>query len=255
MKNKFTILGCGSSLGSPWITSYTGKLKKNSKNQRTRCCAHIQKGNLSVLIDTSPDIKHQFLKNKIKTLDSIIYTHEHADQTAGIFEMRPFYWKNKSKIPIYGSSRTIKALKKSYKFCFVNKHGYKPIMKANIINKNFSIKKGENKLYIKSFEVNHGLINATGYVMEKIGYLSDCNNVPKKNLIYLKNLDYLIIDCLKIDKHPSHFNFESAMDLIDLIRPKKAILTNLHTDLDYFKLKNKLPSNIIPAYDGLSFSF
>ena len=116
MKNKFTILGCGSSLGSPWITSYTGKLKKNSKNQRTRCCAHIQKGNLSVLIDTSPDIKHQFLKNKIKTLDSIIYTHEHADQTAGIFEMRPFYWKNKSKIPIYGSLRTIKALKKSYKF-------------------------------------------------------------------------------------------------------------------------------------------
>ena len=113
MKNKFTILGCGSSLGSPWITSYTGKLKKNSKNQRTRCCAHIQKGNLSVLIDTSPDIKHQFLKNKIKTLDSIIYTHEHADQTAGIFEMRPFYWKNKSKIPIYGSSRTIKALKKA----------------------------------------------------------------------------------------------------------------------------------------------
>ncbi len=233
MKNKFTILGCGSSLGSPWITSYT----------------------LSVLIDTSPDIKHQFLKNKIKTLDSIIYTHEHADQTAGIFEMRPFYWKNKSKIPIYGSSRTIKALKKSYEFCFVNKHGYKPIMKANIINKNFSIKKGENKLYIKSFEVNHGLINATGYVMEKIGYLSDCNNVPKKNLIYLKNLDYLIVDCLKIDKHPSHFNFESAIDLIDLIKPKKAILTNLHTDLDYFKLKNKLPSNIIPAYDGLSFSF
>ena len=91
--------------------------------------------------------------------------------------------------------------------------------------------------------------------MEKIGYLSDCNNVPKKNLIYLKNLDYLIVDCLKIDKHPSHFNFESAMDLINLIRPKKAILTNLHTDLDYFELKNKLPSNIIPAYDGLSFSF
>ena len=128
-------------------------------------------------------------------------------------------------------------------------------MKANIINKNFSIRKGVNKLSIKSFEVNHGLINATGYVMEKIGYLSDCNNVPKKNLTYLKNLDYLIVDCLKIDKHPSHFNFESAMDLINLIRPKKAILTNLHTDLDYFELKNKLPRNIIPAYDGLSFSF
>ena len=111
MSNKFTILGCGSSLGSPWITGYTGKLKKNSKNLRTRCCAHFQKGILSVLIDTSPDIKYQFLKNKITNLDSIIYTHEHTDQTAGIFEMRPFYWKNKSKIPIYGSRNTIKALK------------------------------------------------------------------------------------------------------------------------------------------------
>ena len=97
MKNKFTILGCGSSLGSPWITNYSAKLKKNPKNIRTRCCAHIQKGDLSILIDTSPDIKYQFLNNNIKSLDAIIYTHEHADQTTGIFEMRPFYWKNNNK--------------------------------------------------------------------------------------------------------------------------------------------------------------
>ena len=255
MKNRFTILGCGSSLGSPWITNYTGNLKMNSKNQRTRCCAHIQKGNLSVLIDTSPDIKYQFLKNKITKLDSIIYTHEHADQTAGIFEMRPFYWKNKSKIPIYGSSRTIKALKKSYKFCFIEKQGYKPIMKANIIKKNFLIKKNGSKLSIKAFDVDHGMIKATGYVMEKIGYISDCHNVPSKNIKYLKNLDYLILDCLKIDKHPSHFNLDSALNLINLTKPKKSILTNLHTDLDYYKLKDLLPNNVFPAYDGLSFNF
>ncbi len=255
MKNKFTILGCGSSLGSPWITNYSGKLKKSSKNERTRCCAHIQKGNLSVLIDTSPDIKYQFLRNKINSLDSILYTHEHADQTSGIFEMRPFFWKNKSKIPIYGSLRTIKALKKSYMYCFVHRYGYVPIMKPNVINKNFVIKKGKNKLNIKAFDVNHGQINATCYVMEKIAYLSDCNNVPKKNLIYLKNLDFLIVDCLKIDEHPSHFNLKSALKLINLIKPKKSILTNLHTDLDYFKLKKKLPKNVIPAYDGLNFSF
>tara|TARA_B100000963_G_scaffold321667_1_gene305204 strand:+ start:3139 stop:3906 length:768 start_codon:yes stop_codon:yes gene_type:complete len=255
LKNKFTILGCGSSLGSPWITNYNGKLKKDTKNLRTRCCAHIQKGDLSVLIDTSPDIKYQFLKNRIKKLDSIIYTHEHADQTAGIFEMRPFFWMNKSRIPIYGSNRTIKALKKSYRYCFVEEQGYKPIMKANIIKKNFLIKKKNSSLYIKSFEVNHGQINATGYVMEKIAYISDCNKVPEKNLKYLKNLNYLILDCLKINKHPSHLNLESALNLIDITNPKKAILTNLHTDLDYFKLKKKLPKNILPAYDGLSFSF
>ena len=110
MKNKFTILGCGSSLGSPWITNYKAKLKDDPKNMRTRCCAHIQKGDLSILIDTSPDIKQQFLKNNIKSLDAIIYTHEHADQTTGIFEMRPFYWKNNKEIPVYGSARTIKNL-------------------------------------------------------------------------------------------------------------------------------------------------
>ena len=255
MKNRFTILGCGSSLGSPWITNFKGNLKKNIKNIRTRCCAHIQKGNLSVLIDTSPDIKYQFLKNKIRNLDSIIYTHEHADQTAGIFEMRPFYWQNKSKIPIYGSRRTIKALKKSYSFCFVEKQGYKPIMKAKIINKDFSIKKNNTKLSIKAFNVNHGLIQSTGYVMEKIAYISDCNKIPQKNLKYLNNLNYLILDCLKINKHPSHFNLDEALRLINLTKPKKAILTNLHTDLDYFEIKKKLPKNVIPAYDGLSFKY
>ena len=255
MKNKFTILGCGSSLGSPWITNYSAKLKKNAKNIRTRCCAHIQKGDLSILIDTSPDIKHQFLTNNIKSLDAIIYTHEHADQTVGIFEMRPFYWKNKEKIPVYGSNRTIKSLKRTYTFCFSEKHGYKPIMKANIIKNKFKIRKKKDKLNIESFDVTHGLIKATGYLFDKIAYISDCNRISKKISKKLMNLDFLIIDCLRKNKHPSHFNYEDAMNFIKLVKPKKAILTNLHIDLDYFELKKKLPKNIIPAYDGLNFNF
>ena len=255
MKNKFTILGCGSSLGSPWITNYSAKLKKNEKNIRTRCCAHIQKGNLSVLIDTSPDIKNQFLKNKIKTLDAIMYTHEHADQTTGIFEMRPFFWKNKKKIPIYGSPRTIKELKDKYSFCFKQKDGYKPIMKANIIRKKFEIFNKNFKIEIEPFDVTHGLIKATGYLFDNIAYISDCNKISYKVLKKLVNLDYLIIDCLRKDKHPSHFNYEDAMNIIQLVKPKKTILTNLHVDLDYFVLKKKLPKNIIPAYDGLNFNF
>ena len=255
MKNKFTILGCGSSLGSPWITNYSAKLKKNAKNIRTRCCAHIQKGDLSILIDTSPDIKHQFLINNIKSLDAIIYTHEHADQTVGIFEMRPFYWKNKKKIPVYGSNRTIKSLKSKYTFCFSPKHGYKPIMEANIIKNNFKIRKKKHKLNIESFDVMHGMIKATGYLFDKIAYISDCNGISNKVSKKLMNLDFLIIDCLRKDKHPSHFNYDDAINFIRLVKPKKAILTNLHVDLDYFELKKKLPKNIIPAYDGLNFNF
>ena len=180
MKNKFTILGCGSSLGSPWITNYSAKLKKNPKNIRTRCCAHIQKGDLSVLIDTSPDIKNQFLKNRIKSLDAIIYTHEHADQTTGIFEMRPFYWKNKKKIPVYASLRTIKELKDKYTFCFKRRHGYKPIMKANIVKKKFQISNKGQTIKIEPFEVIHGMIKATGYLFEKIAYISDCSEISNK---------------------------------------------------------------------------
>ena len=255
MTNKFTILGCGSSLGSPWITNYSARLKKNSKNIRTRCCAHIQKGDLSVLIDTSPDIKNQFLKNKIKTLDAIIYTHEHADQTTGIFEMRPFFWKNKKKIPIYGSARTIKELKDKYTFCFKQKDGYKPIMKANIVKKKFKIFNKNFNIEIEPFDVKHGMIKATGYLFDKIAYISDCNKINYTVLKKLMNLDFLIIDCLRKDKHPSHFNYDDAIDLIKFIKPRKTILTNLHVDLDYFVLKKKLPKNIIPAFDGLSFNF
>ena len=255
MKNKFTILGCGSSLGAPWINNYNGKLKKNTKNIRTRCCAHIQKGNLSVLIDTSPDIKYQFLKNKINSLDAIIYTHEHADQTSGIFEMRPFFWKNKKKIPVYASSRTIKELRNKYTFIFSPRHGYKPIMEANSVKKKFTIKKDGTILNIEEFDVTHGMIKATGFVFDKIAYISDCNKISNKALNKLKNLNFLIIDCLRKDKHPSHFNYNDALDLIKKVNPKKSILTNLHVDLDYFKLKKKLPKNIIPAYDGLSFNF
>jgi len=253
--NKFTILGCGSSLGSPWITNYSAKLKKNSKNIRTRCCAHIQKGNLSILIDTSPDIKSQFLNNKIRSLDAIIYTHEHADQTSGIFEMRPFFWKNKKKIPVYASSRTIKELKDKYTFCFSKRHGYKPIMKANTIKKKFLIKKDNTQLFVDAFEVEHGMIKSTGYRFDDIAYISDCNKISNSVSKKLLNLKYLIIDCLRKEKHPSHFNFDDALSFIKLVKPQKAILTNLHVDMDYFDLKRKLPKNIIPAFDGLNINF
>ena len=255
MKNKFTILGCGSSLGSPWITNYRGKLNNTSKNIRTRCCAHIFYKGLSIAIDTSPDIKHQFLKNKIRSLDAIMYTHDHSDQTSGIFEMRPFFWKNKKKIPVYGSKRTINSLVKKYTFCFKPRFGYKPIMTPKIIKNKFIISIKKKKLKVKGFEVIHGLIKATGFLFNNIAYVSDCNKIPKISYKNLENLNFLIIDCLKLDKHPSHFNFDEALQLSKIVKPKKTILTNLHTDLDYFKLKKELPKNIVPAYDGLSFNF
>ena len=256
MKNRFTILGCGSSLGAPWITNNWGKLnKKNKKNIRTRCCAHIQYKNISILIDTSPDIKEQFRTNKINSVDAVIYTHEHADQTVGIFELRPFFWKNKKKIPVYGSNKTIRSLKQNYTFCFKPKSGYKPIMTTHIFKSNFNINKNKNSLKIRAIELQHGKIKANGFIFNKIAYLSDCNKIANKSLKYLKNLNNLIIDCLRRDPHPSHFHLDETIKIARILKAKKTILTNLHVDLDYAILKKELPNNIIPAYDGLNFSF
>ena len=256
MKNKFTILGCGSSLGAPWITNHWGNLNKNNKkNMRTRYCAHIQYQNISVLIDTSPDIKEQIKKNNIKNIDAVIYTHEHADQTVGIFELRPFFWKNKKKIPVYGSKRTTKLLREKYTFCFSPRSGYQPIMSSHIFKEHFKINKNRNSLKVHALELQHGMIKANGFVFNKVAYLSDCNKIPKKSFNYLKNLNYLIIDCLRNKPHPSHFHFEETLKIAKKLNAKKTVLTNLHVDLDYSSLKRKLPKNIIPAYDGLSFNF
>jgi len=256
LKNKFTILGCGSSLGSPWINNYWGNCdKKNKKNLRTRCCAHVQYKNMSILIDTSPDLKTQFWHSNITNVDAVIYTHEHADQISGIFELRPFFWKNKKKIDIYGSKKTIKELKIKYDFCFKAKQGYIPIAKEHVIKNNFFIKKGNTKIKIISFEVQHGLIKATAYIINKTAYLSDCSNIPVKSKNLLRNLDYLVIDCLRIKPHPGHFNLDAAISTSKELNPKKTILTNLHVELDYKTLKKILPSNITPAFVGMSFNF
>ena len=256
MRNKFTILGCGSSLGTPWITNYWGSCdKKNKKNIRTRSGAHFLYKNMSILIDTSPDLKAQFQKNNIKNVDSVIYTHEHADQTFGIFELRPFFWKNNKKIDIYGSKRTIKQLRNKFDFCFKKKQGYVPILKSNIIKDSFFLEKKNISLKIDSFEVQHGQIKSTAYIFNKIAYLSDCSDIPDKYAYKLFNLDYLIIDCLRKKKHPGHFNYSTAIYLAKKFKAKKTILTNLHGDLDYNNLIKKLPSNIIPAFDGLNFNF
>ena len=250
---KITILGCGSSLGSPWITNYWGKLnKKNKLNFRTRCSAHIKKGSLSVLIDTSPDIKKQVLDNKIKNIDYVLYTHEHADQTSGIFELRPFFWKNKKPINIYANKKCLKLIKEKYDYCFYGGEGYIPIIKSNLLKKRFVLKKKNNQIKFKSFLINHGHIKASAFVFDNVAYLSDCNGINKRDYKDLSNLKYLIIDCLKINPHPSHFNLDQAIKVSNLLKPKKTILTNLHTDLDYNFLKKNLPKHIRPAYDGLS---
>ena len=255
-KNKIIILGSGSSMGVPRIDGYWGRVdKKNLKNNRTRCSIYINHNNLNILIDTSPDIRAQLLKNKIKKINNIIYTHDHADQTHGINELRPFYWKNKKKINIYSNKETAKTLYKSFTYLFKKKSKfYDPILKINIIKNEFFIGKKKNKLIFKPVLVNHGDTKAYGYIFKKIAYISDCSSISKIEINKLNKLNILIIDCLKFKKHKTHLNYNEAIKYIKILKPKKTILTNLHSDIDYKKLKNKLVkinNNIVPAYDGM----
>jgi len=226
-------------------------IEKIKKNIRTRCSSIIMKGNNSVLIDTSPDIKKQFLDNSIKKISSVIFTHEHADQTNGLFELRPFFWKYRKKINIYANKNTLKHLKKRQDYLFKKISVYPPIVKANLIRNKFTLGKFNEKVDFITISAKHGLTKSIIYIFEKTAYISDANDLSIIKRKELLDLNHIVIDCLKFKKHPSHFNLDEALYINNVLKPKKMILTNLHYELDYNYLLKNLPKNVTPAYDGL----
>jgi len=247
-------MGTGSSMGVPRADGFFGNCDPNNiKNYRTRCSALISFNKTNTLIDTSPDLRHQLLSEKINSIDNILYTHFHADQTHGINDMRIFYLKNKKKIPVYCDKLTAKYLSSNFSYCFINNYDYPPILKLMTLKKKFFLGTSKKNIKIRAIPVKHGLINSIAYIVnDKLAYASDANELYKKDLKHFKNLKYLIIDCLRFKKHPSHFNLEDIIKLTYITKPKKTILTNLHSDFDYIKLLRILPSNIIPGYDGFN---
>ena len=256
MSIKFTILGCGYSMGVPRIDGYFGKCNpKNKKNYRTRCSALITSSDFNILIDTSPDIKFQLIKNKVKNIDKVFYTHAHADQTHGINDLRVFYLKNKKKIPVFADKNTNNYLIKAFKYCFKDTSEYPPILKMNKLKKINKFNVNGKKIYLKSIPVQHGKIDSICYIINnKCAYASDISKIYKKDLKQFYNLKYFIVDCLRYSKHPAHFSLNEVLDLVKILKPKKTVLTNLHSDLDYNYLLKKLPNNVIPAHDGITLS-
>ena len=253
MKNKFTILGCGSSLGSPWITNYSAKLKKNSKNIRTRCCAHIQKGDLSILIDTSPDIRNQFLKNKIKSLDAIVYTHEHADHVHGIDDLRMIFFNMRKRINVWADTKTQEALLQKFGYTFIQAEGspYPPILEMSTINGQFSIGGPGGEITFNPFEVQHGTITSLGLRIDDVTYIPDISAMNEIAWDQIKKTNIWILDALRRTPHQSHTHLSQSLEWIEKSGVEKGILTNMHIDMDYETLLNELPSNVEPAYDGM----
>jgi phosphoribosyl 1,2-cyclic phosphate phosphodiesterase len=254
---KFIILGCGSSMGVPRPDGFFGNCDPNEKkNYRTRCSALIKTDKENVLIDTSPDLRQQLLRHKIEKINKVFYSHMHADQTHGINDLRSFYLKNKKPIEVFADKPTSEYLKNNFSYCFKSySKEYPATLNLNKINtkNDLYITSSTKEINVKPLSVIHGNVNSICYIINKeLAYISDVSEIKKKDFKYFKNLKYLIIDCLWYNFHPSHLNLEKSLDLINYLKPKKAILTNLSPELDYKILKKLVPKNVIPAHDGLT---
>ena len=254
MSLKFVILGSGSSMGVPRADGYSGDCDlNNKKNFRTRCSALIKFDDKNFLIDTSPDLRFQLLKNKIKSIDKVFYTHLHADQTHGINDLRPFFLINKKQIPIFADDKTSKYLNSTFRYCFKSSYGYPSTLELKKLKSKHIIKNNNKEIIIESIPTEHGKIESICYLINrKLAYASDISLFYKKDYKKLTKLDYLIVDCLWYRNHSAHFNLDQVLDLVKILLPKKTILTNMHSDLDYDQLKKKLPKNMVPGYDGMT---
>ena len=252
---QFIILGCGSSMGVPRPDGFFGNCDpKNKKNYRTRCSALIKTTDENILIDTSPDLREQLLRHKIKKINKVLYSHMHGDQTHGINDLRSFYINSKKQINVYADIDTSKYLKNSFSYIFKSySKEYPATLNINKLPKNIYTRNKNKKINIQSITVEHGKVNSNCFIIDKkLAYISDVSKIFEKDFKYFKNLKYLIIDCLWYNFHPSHFNLENSLNIIKMFKPKKAILTNLSPVLDYKVLKKLLPKNVIPAHDGLT---
>ena len=252
---KFIILGCGSSVGVPRPDGYFGNCDpKNKKNYRTRCSALLKTSDENILIDTSPDLRQQLLRHKIRKINKVLYSHMHGDQTHGINDLRSFYLSSRKPINVFADQFTAKYLKSTFSYIFQSySKEYPATLKINKLKKNFVVFNKNKKVKIKTVEVQHGKVKSNCFIIDKkLAYISDVSEIYYKDYIFFKNLKYLIVDCLWYNYHPSHFNLETSLSIISKFKPKKAILTNLSPILDYKQLKKKLPKNVMPAYDGFS---
>ena len=181
----------------------------------------------------------------------------HGDQTHGINDLRIFYLNNRKQIDVYADKHTSERLKITFSYLFKSySKEYPATLKLNKLPKKIFTKNNNNKVSIQSIIVDHGSIKSNCFIIDqKLAYISDVSKIQKKDYKHFKNLKFLIIDCLWYRNHPSHLNLDKSLKLIELFSPKKAVLTNLHSDLDYDDLKSKLKKNIIPAHDGLSLVF
>ena len=249
---KVYFLGTGTSQGIPVIGSEDPVCKSdNPKDKRLRVSIWIRWDDYSFVIDCGPDFRQQMLTSGCQSVNGILYTHEHADHTAGLDDIRPFNFRQ-GEMPIYAHKRVIENLKRRFDYVFetVNKYpGAPSVLPIEIVN-NVPFTIGNKKVI--PINVYHGNLQVFGFRIDDFAYLTDVKTIAKEEVAKLKNLKVLVVNALREAPHDTHFNLEEALNFIDLIKPERTYLTHIsHTFGFHEEIEKKLPKNVYLAYDNL----
>ncbi|WP_116087662.1 MBL fold metallo-hydrolase [Tropicimonas sp. IMCC34011] len=254
-----TILGCGSSGGVPRIGGHWGDCDpQNPKNVRRRCSMLLEKegpeGTTRVLIDASPDLRSQLLSAGVGALDGVVFTHSHADHTHGLDDLRMIVINMRKRLPVWADAPTQADLLHRFAYAFIQPEGsdYPPILEMNDIGEEpVEVPGAGGTISLAPFRVPHGNITALGFRMGTLAYLPDMERLPDDVLPALEGLDCFVVDALRRTPHPSHSHLEQTLGYIERLAPARAVLTNMHVDLDYETLRGETPDHIEPAFDGM----
>lgn len=249
---KVTILGCGTSSGVPRIGGDWGACDPaNPRNRRTRASILVQSETTNILVDTGPDMREQLLKAGVADLDAVLWTHEHADHTHGIDDLRQIYHLKRAPVPCYARPRCLESVERRFRYVFHGRGGYPPTATIAPLTDRQMI----GDMDVRTVDMPHGAITTAGFRFEhdgkSIGYSTDFHDFTSDMDDTFQGLDLWIVDALRRAPHPTHANLAITLDAIRRLRPRRAILTHMDQSMDYAELAVELPAGVEPGCDGL----
>lgn len=252
---RVTVLGCGSSSGVPMIGCNCAVCTSdNPKNRRTRVSIFIEINGKNLLIDTSPDLREQALKNNIKHVDAILYTHDHADHVHGLDDVRSFNYLSGNALAVYGNEESLNGIRSRFPYAFLPKPEFvwsRPCLIEHIIPKVPVYAFHAHGVAITAFEQIHGDRKTLGYRIGDFAYSTDTNDLPEDTFKALEGVGVWVVDCLRYKHSPVHATLEKALEWAGRVKPRLAVLTHMSHEMEYETLSKQLPKGVVPGYDGM----
>lgn len=255
---RVTVLGCGSSAGTPSVEAGWGACNPaNPKNRRLRPSILVEGGGKAVLVDTSPDLRQQLLNADIHHLDAVLYTHAHSDHLHGIDDLRGINRRMNAAIPVFADAVTLKAIRQRFAYVFEPLAEDATVYYKSTLEPQIEIRHGETFLAggfsVTAIEQDHGYVNTTGFRIDDFAYSTDLITMHEDGFDMLKGIKVWMLGTFSDKPHPTHLDVDRALEWIERVRPERAYLTHLGFGLDFDTLQAELPDNVFVAYDGMRF--